>query len=175
MTLEQALLSELQKDVRLKGGQVAVDENNNPLKVFDAIAKSIINNAMKGDIAAVNFVMNLTRKPSADDDKQRAEDAAQRLAAQMQRMKESLEAEGLWMEQIIELEQLAQDYLILEDLNKQMQRADYQDALQEFRKDGTVTFKINPIHEWRDKYKKQYLADWAALRMDAQRRKAMRR
>lgn len=166
-------MAELQKDVKLKGGQVAIDENGNPLKAFDAIAKSIMNNAMKGDIAAVNFIRNLTKANDPDAQQKRERQAAEKLAAQMDRMKHELEADGLWVGQDMELEQLAQNWLIIDSLNHQMQAEDYQDVLTEFRKDGSINTRINPLHEWRDKYQKQFLSDWKMLRMEAARRVMM--
>lgn len=166
-SLEQALMAELQKDVKLKGGQVAVDENGNPLKAFDAIAKSIMNNAMKGDIAAVNFIRNLTKSNDPDAQQKREKLAAEKLSAQMARMQKELEDDGLWLGQEMEIEQLAQNWLIIDSLNRQMQTEDYQDVLTEFRKDGSINIRINPLHEWRDKYQKQFLNDWKMLRMEA--------
>lgn len=173
LSLEQSLLAELQKDVKLKGGQIATDENGNPLKAFDAIAKSIMNNAMKGDIAAVNFIRNITKQSNPEADEQRRAAAEQALAEQTARLQHELENEGLWIGQQIEIEQLAQNWLIIESLNTQMQAADYTDIIQEMKKDGSVSIRINPLHEWRDRYQKQFLNDWKELRLDAQRRRIM--
>lgn len=172
-SLEDALKAELQKDVKLKGGQVAVGEDGRPLKAFDAIAKSIMNNAMKGDIAAVNFIRNMTKTRNDEQDEQHAEQQRKRLADATAQLRAELEHEELWIGQQTELEQLAQNLIIIDNLNAQMLTADYQDVLQEMKKDGTMTLRINPLHEWRDKYQKQFLADWKELRIDAQRRKIM--
>lgn len=173
-SLEDALKAELQKDVKLKGGQVAVDENGRPLKAFDAIAKSIMNNAMKGDIAAVNFIRNLTKQSDPAKDQQRAEQYHRQLADKVEQLRSELEAEHLWIGQQTEVEQLAQNWIIIDNLNEQMLQADYQDVLQEMKKDGSVTLRINPLHEWRDKYQKQFLSDWKELRIDSQRRIIMK-
>lgn len=171
MNLEEALLSELQKDVKLKGGQTAIDaETGEPMKVFDAIAKSLVNNAMKGDIAAVNYIRNLTRQVDAEAETKRQAEAEKRVAAHMAEMRKELETDGLWIGQTLEVEQLAQDLLVIDNLNAQMNAEGYSDTLQEFKKDGSVVVRINPIHEWRDKYKKQFLSDWKELRLDSQRR-----
>lgn len=173
LSLEDALKAELQKDVKLKGGQVAVDEDGRPLKAFDAIAKSIMNNAMKGDIAAVNFIRNLTKQGDADADRQRVEEHRRRVQEACTKIINELKTEGLWLGQQVEVEQLAENWLIIDRLNEQMLHSDYRDIIQEMRKDGSVQIRINPIHEWRDKYQKQFLSDMAQLRDDAQSRTIM--
>lgn len=176
MTLESALLAELQKDVKLKNGQVAVDaETGEPLKVFNAIAKSIVNNAMKGDVVAATYLRNLTKKTDAAADEQRQKEARERLNNQIEKMRKELEQQKLYFGQDIELEQIAQNWLIIENLNRQMQQEGYEDMITEMKKDGTMQMKINPLHEWRDKYQKQFLNDWRELRLEALRRGIIKR
>ena len=53
LTLEEAFAHELAKDVKLKGGGTAIDpDTGQPLKPAKAIAMSIMQQALKGDIAA---------------------------------------------------------------------------------------------------------------------------
>ena len=59
LTLEEAFAHELAKDVKLKGGGTAIDpDTGQPLKPAKAIAMSIMQQALKGDIAAVSFIRN---------------------------------------------------------------------------------------------------------------------
>ena len=53
LTLEEAFAHELAKDVKLKGGGTAIDpDTGQPLKPAKAIAMSIMQQALKGDITA---------------------------------------------------------------------------------------------------------------------------
>ena len=59
LSLEEAFAHELAKDVKLKGGGTAIDpDTGQPLKPAKAIAMSIMQQALKGDIAAVSFIRN---------------------------------------------------------------------------------------------------------------------
>lgn len=63
LTLEEAFAHELAKDVKLKGGGTAIDpDTGQPLKPAKAIAMSIMQQALKGDIAAVSFIRNFLRQ-----------------------------------------------------------------------------------------------------------------
>lgn len=170
LSLESALVDRLQRTIKTKTGSVAVDENGNPITAVQAIAMSILQNAMKGDIQSATFVRNITRTTTESDEERqrRQEEAMQRATSKIRR---ELEAEGLYVGQDIEIEQIAQNLLLIEQLNAQMQSPDYEDMVQEYRRDGSMSMRINPLHEWRDRYQKQLMADLKELRTDALRRK----
>lgn len=170
LSLESAIIDRLQMAIKTKTGTVAADENGKPITAMQAIAMSILQNAMKGDIQSATFVRNITRTTTeSDEERKRLQEQAMQRA--VSKIRKELEAEDLYVGQDIEIEQIAQNLLLVEQLNNQMQAPDYEDMVQEFRRDGSVSMRINPLHEWRDKYQKQLLADLKELRTDALRRK----
>lgn len=170
LSLEAALIDRLQTTIKTKQGNVAVDENGRPITAVQAIAMSILQNAMKGDIQSATFIRNLTRS-IGETDEESARRIQQALDAAVQKIHSELQAEGLYLGQDIEIEQVAQNLLLIESLNRQMAAPDYEDLIQEYRRDGTMQMRINPLHEWRDRYQKQLLSDLKDLRTDAMRRK----
>ena len=58
-TLEDFLLSQLDQPVILKEGGQAVGPDGKPLTKQQAIAMNLLNQAMKGDIKAAEFVMRI--------------------------------------------------------------------------------------------------------------------
>ena len=58
-TLEDFLLSQLDKPVILKEGGQAMGPDGKPLTKQQAIAMNLLNQAMKGDIKAAEFVMRI--------------------------------------------------------------------------------------------------------------------
>lgn len=60
MTMEEYLVSQLDTRVKLKDGSYLTDpEDGHPLTKQEAIASSILNLAMKGDIKAVQYINGL--------------------------------------------------------------------------------------------------------------------
>ena len=60
-TLEDMLLEQLQQPVVLKDGSTAVNPDGTPMTKNQAIAMNIMNQAMKGDIKAAQYIANLQR------------------------------------------------------------------------------------------------------------------
>ena len=58
-TLEDFLLSQLDQPVILKEGGQAIGPDGKPLTKQQAIAMNLLNQAMKGDIKAAEFVMRI--------------------------------------------------------------------------------------------------------------------
>lgn len=60
--MEEYLLSQLSTPVILKDGSVALGPDGQPLTKQQAIASSILNKAMKGDINAANYINSLQQR-----------------------------------------------------------------------------------------------------------------
>ena len=58
-TMEEYLLSQLDQPVILKEGGQAMGPDGKPLTKQQAIAMNLLNQAMKGDIKAAEFVMRI--------------------------------------------------------------------------------------------------------------------
>ena len=59
MTMEEYLLSQLETPVRLKDGSIATKEDGTAMTKQEAIATNILNQAMKGDVKAAQYIQNL--------------------------------------------------------------------------------------------------------------------
>lgn len=58
-TMEEYLLSQLDEPVVLKDGSVATKPDGTPMTKNEAIATNILNQAMKGDIKAAQYINSL--------------------------------------------------------------------------------------------------------------------
>lgn len=58
-TMEDYLLSQLDEPVVLKDGSVATKPDGTPMTKNEAIATNILNQAMKGDIKAAQYINSL--------------------------------------------------------------------------------------------------------------------
>lgn len=61
MTMEEYLLAQLDQPVLLKDGSAALKPDGTPMTKNEAIATNILNLAMRGDLKAAQFVMNLQK------------------------------------------------------------------------------------------------------------------
>lgn len=59
MTMEEYLLSQLDEPVVLKNGEVMKTADGHVMTKQEAIATSILNQAMKGDVKAVQYINQL--------------------------------------------------------------------------------------------------------------------
>ena len=59
MTMEEYLLSQLETPVTLKDGSVAMKPDGTPMTKQEAIATNILNQAMKGDVKAAQYINSL--------------------------------------------------------------------------------------------------------------------
>ena len=59
MTMEEYLLSQLDTPVVLKNGATATKPDGSIMTKQEAIATSILNQAMKGDVKAAQYIQNL--------------------------------------------------------------------------------------------------------------------
>lgn len=60
-TMEEYLLSQLAEPVTLKDGSVALKPDGTPMSKQEAIATNILNQAMKGDIKAAQYINGLQK------------------------------------------------------------------------------------------------------------------
>jgi hypothetical protein len=58
-TMEEYLLSQLETPVKFKDGSIATKEDGTPITKQEAIATNILNQAMKGDVKAAQYIQNI--------------------------------------------------------------------------------------------------------------------
>lgn len=167
--LVQELLAQSFRDKR--GGVVMNGER--PMTAMEAIAMSITQNAMRGDIASILLVKNLTRRPASEEETERILlNNEARLSDLCSAIREELEHDGLYFGQDIDIELTARAQMILERIERLMSAPDYEDVIQEMRKDGSVNMVLNPLHKRWDELTKQLRERRQQLRQDALIRKS---
>lgn len=171
LTLEDLIIQKLSMVVNTKDGRTATDNEGKPLTPKAAIALSILNNAMKGDIQSATFIRNVTRSATSQDVEQRRQQYARHLEDIRKQIQTELESEQLYIGQDMEIEQLAKTKILIDRMSEAMQEPDYEDIITEYKHDGTTTQRINPLHDRWDKLQKQFLQDFKDMRSDALIRK----
>ena len=169
-TLNDYLQEALYTPMQIKGKEGAT------IMPMDAIAKALLNNAVKGDVPSILTLQNMMRKPDPEGDRRRSERREAMLTANRQRLEDALRSDCIYMKSLdIEIGALAQTLTLISDIEEQMQQPGFQNLLTDFQKNGTTTQRLNPLIELRDKYQAQFKKEWQELRNDALRRKMMKR
>lgn len=171
-TIEDALLQRMTMQIKTKQGGVAVDpETGQPLTATQAIAMSILQNAMHGDIASATFIRNITRSTDT-----KTEDEFRRLNEELTQravddIRQSLEQEGLYLNQDSDILQLARQRVQLDRMSALQEQADFEYLITEYTKDGRVQTRVNPLIEAHDRLYDKYNDRMKELRTDAMRRR----
>lgn len=164
-TFQEILSEELSKPVPVKGSTAQIYP-------MEAMARAVLSNAIKGDLASIAFISTITR--GSDPEAENAHNAKMQkyradFAASLQNQ---LENEGIWDGQQAELDMLADTAVLIEQLTEQMQSSDFQAILTD-PKNGHQT--VSPLIALRDKQRDIFQQQLEKLRRDAQNRQLIRR
>ena len=169
-SFDELLQQELTKPMELKQNGVKVGQ----ITPLEAMVKSIVTKAGKGDIAAINVVRNMTRKPTQDD----ADETARREAAvnaYEQQLTAQFKGEKVYDGQDNELRMLAASRYMVDVLARRIQQADFEPLITEYTQSGGTKQSRNPIIDMHKEAKKQFDADLSRLRQEAIQRIITRR
>ena len=158
---DEILRQELSKPVALKNG------NGATIEPMEAMVKSVLNNAMKGDLSAIAFIRMLTTDTDPEKERQTQERHRQRLEDITQRLTRQLRDEHAYDGQDTEIMMVAETALLVEKLNDLMAAPDFQVITTDI-KTGHQT--VSPIIALRDKQRETFQQLLAKLREDAMRR-----
>ena len=167
---EELLKARLEQPIKDKQGNLIVNqETQSYMTALEAMVMSVVNNAMKGDIASIAFIRNITHTPSqADNDRM---ELIRKQAAERQRsLTTQLKSEGLYDGQDTEIEQVANIASLVEILTDQMCQADFHPTITEYRRDGSTQTTVNPLVTRRDQQQQRFQQQLDKLRQDAMRR-----
>lgn len=135
---------------------------------------SIVNSAMKGDLAAVSLIRNLTQSWTEEQDRYARERSAVKMETYIQDLTRQLEAEGLYDGQRQEISMLAATRLLVEYLTEQMSGAGFQPVITVYGKTGVTTVP-HPLIKMRDEQQDRFRQQLDKLRSDALKRTQMKR
>lgn len=162
MSFEEILQKELNKPVALK---------NQPgvyMEPMEAMVKSLMNNAMKGDIASIAFIQNMTKTHDAEAEQKQREEHEQRLNKKCEELKSMLVGEGNYFNQDEEVKQLAEISLLIDKLSYIIAAPDFQEVMTDAR---TGKMQISPVITLRDQQKDRFDKLLNNIRVDALKRK----
>ena len=169
-SFDELLQMELTKPMELKQNGVKVGQ----ITPLEAMVKSIVTKAGKGDIAAINVVRNMTRKPTQDDaDETDRREAA--VNAYEQQLTAQFKGEKVYDGQDNELRMLAESRYMVDVLARRIQQADFEPLITEYTQSGGTKQSRNPIIDMHKEAKKQFDADLSRLRQEAIQRIITRR
>lgn len=170
-SFEDLLREKLSAPVRDKNKAVITKEDGTPMTPMEAMVTSVVNNAMKGDIASIAFIRNMTREGDPLDDRRSREEHARRLAEKVTELRVQLEQEGAWDGQTEEVTQLAETALLITRLDAIKAAPDFVEVLTDAR---TGKQTISPVITLRDDQQDRFDRKLDKLRQDAVRRKVQR-
>ena len=137
-TFEDILREKMRTPVALKNQPGAT------VMPLEAMAMSVMNNAMKGDIPSIAFINNLTKQREDDTPEHRS--AQEKLfrdkCAALQR---ELEDEELWLGQQTELEQLARQALAIDRVGALMEQQGHRDVEEKTLRDGSQQIQLSTV------------------------------
>lgn len=163
---DEILKRELSKPVALKNG------NGATIEPMEAMVKSVLNNAMKGDLASISFIRMMTKEADPDKVKEAVEKRHQRLKEITGDIIAQLKAERAYDGQDTEIRLVAETAVLVEKLNDLMAEPDFQMVATDI-KTGHQT--VSPVIALRDKQRDLFQQQLAKLREEALRRSITRK
>lgn len=163
-SFEDLLRARLSAPIKDKTGRTIVNQDTgNAMNAMEAMVMSVVNNAMKGDIASIAFIRNFTKQPDSNDQMKTVE----KIQTITEALKKQLQGEKLYDGQDAEIAMLAETQLLVDKLTEQMHQADFEPTITEYRRDGSTQTIINPLTKMRDEQQDRFRAQLDKLRKDA--------
>ena len=157
-TFDEILKEKLQTKVPVKG------KEGKTIDPMEAMVNALMANAMKGDIASISFIRNMTNV--ADPEKERdAQDQYTRYVAEVaDRLKHQLMEEKAWDGQQTEVEMLADTAIMVEKLSRATAKPDFQAVITDPR---TGKQTVSPLIALRDNQRDLFDKQLAKIRREA--------
>ena len=164
-TFDKILKEKLQKPVKAKG------DGGKTMTPEEAMVNALLNNAMKGDIASISFIRNVTKVCDPEAETKALREHTENVKAIAVSLKEQLEEEGVWDGQATEVAMLAETAVFFDNLTRQMASPDFQEVVTDPRS-GKQT--VSPLIALRDSQRELFDKQLAKLRQDAINRRIIR-
>lgn len=169
-TFEELLQAEMETPITVTDKKTQQTHEMMPLR---AMVIAVKNNAMKGDIGAIQFVRNLMGTQREETEEQAAERTRLRQQAEHD-ITEEFKAEGLTLAPT-DAEMLASQLLTIRRLAALMEHPDHQDTEERPQRDGTRQVQLSQLNRIYADTVKQYRADRQQLKADARSAAIMRK
>ena len=155
---------------------VAVKGKDATVLPMEAMVLSVMNKAISGDIAALQFVRAITEQHDTDDDIRQREQAAHKLADTESELLAELHADGLDVPQdMAELELIARQLVTLRRIADIMDRSEHRDVIITPQRNGSERTELSATNKIFNSLYKEWKADWQALRQSLVNRQMQKR
>ena len=169
-TFETILREKMAVPVNVKG------KENATVLPMEAMVLSVMNKAISGDIAALQFVRAITEQHDTDDDIRQREQAAHKLADTESELLAELHADGLDVPQnMAELELIARQLVTLRRIADIMDGPAHRDVIITPQRNGSERTELSATNRIFNDLYKQWKADWQALRQSLVNRQMQKR
>ena len=169
-TFETILREKMAVPVAVKG------KENATVLPMEAMVLSVMNKAISGDIAALQFVRAITEQHDTDDDIRQREQAAHKLADTESELLAELHADGLDVPQnMAELELIARQLVTLRRIADIMDGPAHRDVIITPQRNGSERTELSATNRIFNDLYKQWKADWQALRQSLVNRQMQKR
>lgn len=156
LDISELVARKMSSPVKSKDGRVIVNEDGKPMTIMEAIATTIVQNAMKGDSASILLVRNITRRISTGDEIETSNrEYSERVSHYKRIIEGELKEDGLWYGNMTEIELAAMTMCDIDRVERIMQLPETDDLITDIRKDGTQYRYLNPLHSRLDELKDQ--------------------
>lgn len=162
MSFEEILQRALDKPVPVKGKEGVT------LSAMEAMVNALMNNAMKGDIASIAFINNMTKVHDVEREEKALEAHTKRLEERCQELREMLECENNYFKQDEEIKQLAEIALLVDKLSLAIAAPDFEEVITDLRSGKQ---QISAVITLRDQQKDRFDKLLEKIRDEALRRK----
>ena len=164
-TFDEILNEKLQTPVPVKGKETMIDPT-------EAMVNALMANAMKGDIASIAFIRNMTQTADPEKEKAAREAHTETVTKIALRLKEQLTEEKAWDGQDVELAMVAETAAMFDDLTSRIAAADFQPVITDPR---TGKQTVSPLIQLRDAQRELFDKQLAKLRREAINRQIARK
>ena len=163
---DEILKEKLETPVPVKGKEgVTMDP-------MEAMVNALMTNAMKGDIASISFIRNMTNVVNPEQESKAQSEYTQYVADVADRLKHQLMEENAWDGQQTEVEMLADIAIMVEKISRQMAMPDFQAVITDPR---TGKQTVSPLIQLRDNQRELFDRQFAKLRNEAINRQIIRK
>lgn len=157
--------------VKDKQGNLLMNQDTGSyMTALDAMVMSVVNNAMKGDIASIAFIRNITNSGHTSDDDEIVRQRKDMSENMRKQLTEQLKNEGFYDGQDFEIGMLADTAILIEELNQQIRRPDFSATISEYTSIGNTKTVVNPILTMRDQQQDKFRQQIDKIRKDARER-----
>ena len=139
---------------------------------MEAMVNALMTNAMKGDIASISFIRNMTNVVNPEQESKAQSEYTQYVADVADRLKHQLMDENAWDGQQTEVEMLADIAIMVEKISRQMAMPDFQAVITDPR---TGKQTVSPLIQLRDNQRELFDRQFAKLRTEAINRQIIRK